>query len=258
MSKITTLSIFYYGTRVTRANRALDFSETLGVEIQANLNLGDYTLGDFAAEIQRAMRVVGTQLYTVTVSRATRIITITAPLAFDLLTDTGSRSSEAIWLLAGFNTGSDYTGLTTYAGSSGAGFEYRTQYPVGDYISEGDNPTRESATFSVTPTGVGQMISFADSARVRMDIRLVTNLLLKNAPFFYNANGVNDCKAFMQYLLDKNKVEFMPDVADRNTFSKLFMESTAEDRDGFNYVLKNMTTPEIKFTGRLTFRKVLE
>lgn len=259
MSKITTLSSFYYGTKVTRLNRALDFSEGGGPEIQASLNIGDYTLEDFALEIQRAMRIAGSLSYTVTVNRNTRRITITAPSDFELLSDTGSRTGEAIWALAGFSTGSDYTGASTYTGASGAGYEYRCQYPVDSYRSADENPTRENATFTVTPTGVGQMLSFADSARVEMDIRLITNITtIRNTPFYANASGVSDFRNFMSYLLDKNKVEFIPDVSDRADYVKVFLESTQEDKDGYSYSLKNMGTPNIHRSGDLTFRKVIE
>lgn len=260
MSKIITLSAFYYGTKVTRENRALDFSEDGGSsEIQASLNIGDYTLEDFALEIKRAMRVAGSLSYEVTVNRNTRVITISAPSPFLLLTDTGTRSTEAIWALAGFSTGTDYTGASTYSGASGAGFEYRCQYPVDGYVAAEDNPTRENATFTVTPTGIGQMISFADSARVEMDIRLITNLTtIRNTPFYANASGVSAFRTFMNYLIDKNKVEFIPDVSDRSNYVKVFLEATQEDKDGYSYTLKNMGTPNIYRSGDLTFRKVIE
>jgi hypothetical protein len=256
MSKISTLSVFYYGTKVTRDNRALDFSEG-GPEIQASLNLGDYSLQDFASEIQRALRLAGSLSYTVTANRTTRQITIAAGSNFSLLSNTGTRKDVAIWLLAGISTLTDHTGAATYTGSLGAGFEYKTQHPVSNYVSETDFPTRESATFTVTPSGIGQMISFADSARIQMDIRLITNLTLNNSPFYINASGINDAKNFMKYLIDKNKVEFMADASNRVVYSKIFLESTREDKDGYSYILKNMNAPDIYHTGVLTFRKVI-
>jgi len=257
MSKILTRSIFYFGTKITRDNRGLDFSEGAGPEINALLKIGDYTLTTLAAEVQRVMRESGALLYDVNVDRATRVITISAPSAFNLLIDTGAQTLAACWATIGFIYGADQTGLLTYDGTQGAGSEYITQYPVRDYISERDWKVREDATFQVTPSGVGQSISFGNGSRIRMNITLITNILtLQNTPFYPNATGVTDFLDFIEYCMDKNKVEFMPDVADRDAFVKVFLESTSQDKNAFEFNLRNLS-PDIHESGALIFRKVL-
>lgn len=257
MSKILTRSVFYFGTKITRDNRGLDFSEGAGPEINALLKIGDYTLTTLAAEIQRVMRESGALLYTVSVDRLTRVITIDAPSAFNLLISTGAQTLAACWTTIGFVYGADQTGQITYDGSQGAGSEYITQYPVRDYISERDWKIREDATFQVTPSGIGQSISFGNGARIRMNITLITNILtIQNAPFYANATGVDNFLAFIEYCMDKNKIEFMPDVDDRDAFVKVFLDVTAEDKNAFEFNLKNLS-PDIYESGPLIFRKVL-
>lgn len=259
MSKITTRSVFYFGTKVTTLNRAIDFTEDGGPEVQATMDVGDYSLTEYAAEIQRVMRIAGTQAYVVTVDRVTRFITISGPdFDFELLTNSGSRVGTSIWTMAGFSTAADYTGSDTYTGSAGAGFEYQTQYPVEKYVSEADSNVRENATRNTTPLGITQAIHFGKGSRIEMDIRLITNLIgLKNEPFYDNVNGVQDARDFMDYVIDGNRLEFMPDVADRSSFVKVTIESTEADRSGLEFRLKNSKTPEFYNTGRLVFRKVL-
>lgn len=256
MSKITTLSKFYFGTDVTLQNRALDFSEG-GPEIQATLNIGTYSLTEFAAEIQRAMNVAGSQIYSVTVNRTTQKITIASLGTFELLRGTGSRAGNAIWTLMGFGSGGDLTGYTSYQGANIAGYSYTTQYKLSDYISDEDNLVKENSVVNDTPAGIAQAVNFGDGSRIEMNIPIITDLTNLKLPVFYNnPNGVNDARFFIKYILSKKRIEFMPDMNNPNTFFKVYLESTSQDRDGKRWVLKNITH-NIYESGKLIFRKVL-
>lgn len=256
MSKITTLSIFYFGHNVTTLNRSIDFDEG-GAEIKATLNVGDYTLTEYAAEVRRAMNIAGAQTYTATIDRATRKITISAPSNFTLRVASGSRVGTTAFTMAGF-TGANRTGANTYQGNIGSGSEYRPQYPLFNYTSTADSKVKETASVNTSAIGVTQLIYFGDGSRPEMNIRLITNnLVTKNTPFFANANGIQNALDFMAYLITKAKVEFMPDVDTRGTFDKLILESTKDSRNGTEFTLLNMKTPDFYETGTLTFRKVL-
>lgn len=256
MSKIVTISKFFYGTTVTVMNRSIDFSEG-GPELQATLRVGAYTAQDYVAEFQRALRLAGSQLYICTLDRTTRQMTISAPLNFSLLSNSGSRLATSAYPMAGFSTAADFTGANSYTGTLGLGSEYVTQYPVGEYLDPDDNIVKEQGTVNVTPDGILSQISFGEVPRAEMNIRLITDLDLKNKPFVFKANGIMDAKSFLAYLLTKGRVEFMKDRDLPNVFFKCFLESTAEDRSALRVVLKNMDTPNIYETGRLTFRKVI-
>lgn len=257
MSKIVTLSRFFYGTTVTIQNRSIDFDEG-GPELQATLKVGSYSLTEYAAEWQRALREAGTQAYVVTLNRATQKITASAPLNFTLRANTGSRVGTGAWLMAGFTTAANYTGANSYLAPNIAGKKYDVQYPVNDYVADGDNIVKENATVNSTPAGLVQQVSFGEGSRVQMNIRVITNQTgLKGDLYFENANGISDAKDFMAYLLTKGRVEFMPDKNTPASFVKCFLESTKEDKDARKYILKNMGVPEFYETGTLTFRKVL-
>lgn len=256
MSKITTNSKFFYGTIVSVMNRSIDFDEG-GPEIQATLRVGAYTATEYVAEFQRALRLAGSQLYTCTLNRTTRQMTIAAPLNFTLRSNSGTRLATTAYPLAGFSTAADFTGANSYAGVLGVGSEYITQYPVDEYLDPDDNIVKEQGTVNVTPDGILSQISFGDVPRAEMNIRLITDLDLKNKSFVFNANGILDAKTFLAYLLSKGRVEFMKDKDSPGVFFKCFLESTSDDRSALRVVLKNMDTPNIYETGRLTFRKVI-
>jgi hypothetical protein len=256
MSKLTTLSVFYFGHTVTTQNRSIDFDEG-GAELQATLKVGDYTLTEYAAEIKRVMDIAGTQIYTTSINRSTRAISVSAPSNFTLRVATGSRIGTTAYTMAGF-TGANRTGSNSYTGNLGSGSEYRPQYPVFNYTSTAHSLVKETASVNISAVGVTQLIYFGEGSRPEMNIRLITNQTgLKNAPFFANVNGVANALTFMSYLITKAKVEFMPDVDNRNLFDKLILESTRDSKNGTEFTLLNMKTPEFYETGDLTFRKVI-
>lgn len=257
MSKIITLSQFFYGTSVTINNRAIDFNEG-GPEIKATLKVGAYSLTTYAAEVQRAMREAGTQAYIVTFNRATQKITISAPSNFALLRSTGSRVGTSAWVMMGFGTGANLTGANSYLAPSIMGSVYKTQYPVSDYTDPEHVIVKENATSNTTPVGIVQQASFGDGIRITANIRVITNQIgLQNTPFYENVNGKADFMTFIRFALTKGYLEFMPDVSNPSYFIKCYLEGTKQDKDGRKFILENMKVPEFYQSGTLTFRKVL-
>ena len=258
MSRINTLSVFYYGLTVTKLNNVINFDEGSG-ELSAFLSVNDYTLEEYAAEISERMTLAGTQVYTVTVNRTTRKITISAPANFILKAGTGSQQASAIWTMAGFNL-IDKSGSNSYESDFGAGSEYRPQLTFDEYTSLEDWQLKESAVVNVSTSGVVQTLQYGEGQKMSCVLRGATDLLnLKVTPFYENPNGVSALRNFMLYLITKAKIEFMPDVDDRNTFYKLLLESTDSDKNGIQFKLKNMRGSNSFFQcGPLVFRKVVE
>lgn len=259
MSYLPKLSVFYYGILITKANQNINFDEG-GGELTAVLPIGDYTHSEIVVEIAKAMTLAGALDYTSTFNRTTRKITIAAPSAFDLLTNTGSQVGTSPWELFGFDTASDHTGLLTYTSEDPAGSEYRPQLILGDYIQPEDYEVKESSVVSMSTNGIVQTIQFGDGQRMQCNIRGATDLTdqLTNDLFFENATGVSDLRTFMKYLITKSKVEFMPDVDTRSTFYKMLLESTPADKSGTKFMIKNMDGAQKHFeTGTLQFRKVI-
>lgn len=258
MSKINTLSVFYYGFTITKLNNVINFDEGSG-ELSAFLSIDDYTLEEFADEIAARMTLAGTQTYTATVNRTTRKITISALANFDLLAGSGSQVASGAFSMAGFNP-IDKTGTNIYTSDVGAGFEYRPQLTLDNYTALEDWHLKESAVVNVSTSGVVQTLQYGDGQRMGCVLRGATNLTgLKIEPFFENANGVQALRTFMLYLITKAKIEFMPDVSDRNIFYDLLLESTDTDKNGIQFKIKNMKGADKFFEcGPLVFRKVVE
>jgi hypothetical protein len=257
MSTIKTLSRFYFGTSVTSLNRSIDFNEG-GPELKATLKVGTYSLTEYAAEWQRALREAGSQAYVVSLNRTTQKITVSAPSNFSLLRGTGSRIGSSAWVMSGFGLGADLVGTNTYAAASICGQRYDPQYILADYVSPDHSIVKEDATSSATPAGLAQIVSFGDGLRIEMNIRVITNKTgMKLTPFVENTNGISDAMNFISFLMTKGRVEFIPDKDTPASFVKCYLESTREDRDGKKFTLKNMKVPDFYETGVLTFRKVL-
>ena len=256
MSTIQTLSVFYFGTTITTDNQSLDFDES-GSELQATLQVGDYSLTELIDEAVRAMNEVGGQTYSGTLNRTTRKPTISATSNFTLRTNTGSRFGTSVYPLLGYSTAADKTGSNSYEADNGAGSEYRPQYILDEYTERDDYRVKEDAVVNRAVSGEIQSVTYGDGARITMTIKLITNNTNLNQTYFYsNATGKADAIEFMNYLITKAKVEFMPDVDTRSTYYKLILESTELSETGTQFQLLNMQFPGFYTTGPLLFREV--
>jgi hypothetical protein len=259
MSKITTLSTFYYGYIVTKDNNVINFSEG-GPELTATLSINDYTATEYCKEIQTRMRLAGSLNYVCTFDRNTRRITISAPSNFSLLTATGSQQAVAIWDMAGFTIATDKVGSNSYTGENPSGDEYRTQMTLTDYLSPEDNLVKESAAVNISANGIVQVLEFGNGRRMECTIRGVTNKInTGNVKFYENPNGIDDFRKFMRFLVTKSKLEFMPDVDNRSNFYSLLLEATDSNQRGTSFEIKNMKGASDYFQcGPLVFREVIE
>lgn len=255
---LTTFSSFYYGYDITPDNNFLPFDEGSG-ELNAELAIGSFTLTEFASAIADAMTIAGTQVYTATVDRATRIITISSIANFTLLAGTGTTVPVSCFSLAGF-TSSNKTGAATYAAQNPSGFEYRPQFILQNHIATSDWKSASSSTVNKTASGRVELIKFGDEQFMQCNIKYSTNLTQPSgSPIENQASGVTNLIAFMDWCRDKKPLEYMPDRATPATFEKMILESTPFSKDGTGYKLKEMYDMKLPFyfeTGDLVFRKV--
>lgn len=255
---IKTRSLFYYGQTIDETNFSLDFSEG-GGELQATLSIGEYSLETFAVEIARAMNIVAGQVYTVTVDRTTRKITISAPGNFELLVSSGSRSGTHVFSLIGF-TGADRTGADNYEGNNGSGSEYRPQMVLTNYLDPGLNEEDVSANVNESGSGaVIEVFSFGSRSFTEFNIQYITDKVQGvNSIVDQNLSGVDDAVAFMQYSRTKAVMEFMPDLNDTSTFHNIILEKTKSSSKGVGFRLNKMFKPGVEDyyeTGMILFRK---
>lgn len=255
---INTFCKFYYGHTVDETNYALDFKEGAGSELNANVEIGEYTLTDFASAVSNALNETGALTYTVSVNRTTRIITISASGSFTLLASTGSRVGIGIWSLLGFSVNT--SSASSHAGTIASGSEWIPQFKPQDFVdfqdqqSSVDGVKRESANGSV------EAISFGNRQIMDANFTFITDIgQSSNAVITNDASGVSNARTFLEYATTKADLEFIPDKNSPSTFTKCILESTSESKDGLGFKLKELYArglPGYYETGVLKFRKV--
>lgn len=257
---LNTFSTFYYGHSVNSSNLKFNFNEGAG-ELTATIAIGSYTPTDFATQVQTALNAIGSFTYTVTFNRAARTITIaTSDGNFSLLVSTGSENAVSAWSLMGF-TGADLSGAMTYTGDTTTGSAYSPPFILQDYVTDEDWQQAAAASVNKTASGRVEVVKFGDETFYQMNIKYVNNntqpdsLIIKN-----NATGVADLRTFMQYIVEKRPIEFMPDIDATSNFEKVLLESSPSNKDGTGYKLKELYDqglPGYYETGTLVFRVVI-
>lgn len=255
---IGTYSAFTYGHDITDNNSYINFSEDGLTELTAIVEVGSYTLGEFIDAIALALNEIGDNTYTVTLDRATRIITISADAAFWLYPATGTNASISAFPLIGFTT--DRTNVLTADGDEASGEYYEPQYYLQRYIGFDDIIETTNARVNQSASGRVEVVSYGQVNFAEFNITFITDITGQNY-ILEDASGVANARAFMTYLIQKKPVEFFPDKTDENTFTKCILESTPESRDGINFTLKELYSRGLANyyeTGRLRFRKLTE
>lgn len=236
---ITTKSLFYYGHLINDLNFYLDFNEGSG-ELSAEFNVGDYSLTEFATEIERAMNEAGSQEYSATIDRDTRKITISASSNFDLLISSGSHAGNDIFSLIGF-TGSDQTGSNSYEGSNVSGYEYRPPFVLQRYIDFEDYQQASQASENKAASGLVEVLSFGTEKFMECNITYVTDIDTGNVPHFdNNTSSVSNLRNFLEYITKKYKIEFMPDRDTPSDYTKCILDKTQSNQTGTGFRLYEM------------------
>jgi len=253
---ISTFSKFYYGTQITLSKPSIDINEGAG-ELSGTLDLGIYSLTGLAAELQQLLNAIGLLTYSVNVNRDTRIFTITADGAFDLLINTGTNAASGAYSVFGFTGTVDLTGLLTYSGDSPAGSEYITQFPPQNYVAPGFRKEKADASVNQSASGKIEVISFGDVRFIEMDLMFITDLPMGSGVIRTNLNGTQDAIDFLTFATNRGAIEFMPDKDDSGTFNQVILDKTPEDGKATKFKLKEETgknLPNIYKTGNLAFR----
>ena len=254
---IDTFSKFYYGHTVDRDNRFINFDEG-GGELSAEIAVNSYTLSEFIVAIQTALNGVGTLNYVVTVDRSTRLITIAGDSNFTLLAGTGSQIGQSVFSLMGFSA-NDLSGNSSYTGDSGSGFEYRPQFRLHNYVDSSTFEQGINTVINKTSEGDVEIVTFGRENFFEMDIKYITNNQGDNKVILNNPTGLADAISFMQDITQKRRFEFMKDVDDPDTFSKVILESTPGFSQGTGFKLKERFQDNLRDyydTGLLKLRVV--
>lgn len=254
---ITTRSQFFYGHTITEDNQWIDFDEG-GPEISVQLDIGDYTLTEFAAELAAKMTQAGALTYTASINRTTRKITLSAGSNFALRVTTGTHLATSAFSLIGFT--SNKTGASSYLADTESGSVYKPQAVFRDYVPFEDNNSALSSVVNESESGIVETVSFGSKRIAQMNIWLITDKAQQSySSTENNPNARAEARAFLEYITTKAKFEFMPDRSTPATFYKVILEKTPESDNGTAYRLKKMFNNGVEGyyeTGELELRQV--
>lgn len=252
-------SIFYYGHKIDENNNLIDFADSPGgPEKTAEIPVGSYTLTKFLEVITAALNAASSLDWTYTLDRTTRIVTLLSSGPADLLLGTGTNFLNTPATLLGFPQ-ADILNDDTFVGSTASGSEWSPQFPLQDYKPKDKNKKLVNAVVSKSASGDNVSVqSFGTDRFIKMNAKYITNQptegVLRNNP-----NAVAEVEAFLDYIVEKNPVEFMEDEDDRDVFEKVYLESTPQNADGTQYDLVeyvDRNLPEYFETGLLTFKVI--
>jgi hypothetical protein len=252
-------SAFIYGFNITTLNRSINFVEaaTPSIERLAEIEVRDYTLGEFVNAVAVAMNSAGTQEYDVILDRLTQRITISAANNFSLLPVTGAQSQISAFDLMGYDV--DLSGSNSYEAPNICGKIYEPQYRLQRYVDFLDDQSSNESRVNTAADGqTVEAVSFGEQQRMSCNIIYATDIINQTA-IDNNANGVSDLRDFMNFARNKYKMEFLPDKTNRNFFYDCILDRTPESGDGTRFRLKELYSRGLANyfeTGLITFLRV--
>lgn len=255
---LTTHSKWYFDFEISSEALFIDFDEG-GGEISAELPIGSYTMTEIADILATAMSDAGEQDYTVTVDRDTRKFTISADDPFELLISSGSHLGTTAYGVFGFS-GADTGSAVSHVSTVAAGQVYSTQFILQSHISADNWQSSTYGTINKSASGKIEVVSYGFERFIQGELKFVNDNDNDSTVIRNRAMGITDLQNFMQFLVTKAPLEFMPDEDNEADFFPVILESTPDDSKGLKYKLKEMYgmgLPGYFETGSLIFR-VLE
>lgn len=254
---VQTRSKFYYVAPVTLDNLFMDFSEG-GANIPAEIAIGAKSPQDLLDAVSVALNEYGGQDYTVTFNRVTNRVTISATSNFELNVLSGPNSANNIYSVLGF--AADKSGSNSYESDETYANEYRPQFWLQSYLDPGKWTEAVRSTVNEAADGTVETFSFGKRSFYQMNITFITDYDQGNdSPIETDLSAIANAETFLQFIIDKTNIEFMPDRDDPDTFDKVFLNSAPNQKDGLGYKLKQLNNKGLDGyyeTGALVFRKV--
>ena len=253
---LRTHSKFYYGIAINEFNAYLEFQDAAD-PVKVALQEKEYSLAGILEEVLATLNRLGTQVYTGSISRVTRQITISAPGEFTLKTFSGTAKDVSVYSMLGFSLDADYEGSNSYTSDFGVGFEYSPQFPLQSYLDPKHNIKAIEGVTKKSTSGVIEAIRYGTESKVEFDIMFITNVSQDGStPIRSNDSGVEDAAHFLKYATAKNPVEFMPDENASEEFMVLILESSEADTTGLGFSLieeYDQGLPEYYRSGKLVW-----
>lgn len=229
-------SLFLYGLQVTTNNRFISFrAVSAETPRTASLNVGYYSLSGLGTEVARALAAADpSRVYSVTTNRTiaggtqNRSTISTNGTFLSLLFSSGNPSNPASIL--GFNS-SDYTGSTSYIGSSTSGTILVPNQLGYSYLS----PTAMQKNFgvlNVSASGLKESIVFELQSFWQIQFKYIPESILDSTWL-----------PLIQWLIQQREIEFTPDVTVPSTFFAGTLEGPSS---GLSFNLSEML-PDFPF-----------
>jgi len=253
---ISTFSQFFYDFQVNQDQLYISFDEGSG-ELLAEVEIGNYSFEDGLLKVAAAMTDAGTQAYTATLNRSNRKVTIASVANFTLKI-ASSTVSNTLFSALGFS-GSDLSGINSYASNGEMGSQYNPQFILQDYIEQDNFQKSLDPTVRKTASGKVEVVRFGVEKFIQMNIKFATNKAMDGKVIKNNANGVLNLSNFMAFAISKQPIEFMPDENDPNTFITLILERTPQEQNGTGFQLRELydkNLPGFFDSGVLLFRVI--
>ena len=237
---LSTFSVFYFGLKIDATNNKIDFNDGAAT-ITSTIPSGTYSFQGLFNAIQNEMNADGASVYTVTITRATRIVNIASTGGtFELEIATGPSAAVSPRTLLGFPA-ADQTGATDYDGTSVAGEEYLPQFILQDYVAPEDSKQRRSPSVNESASGVVEVVSFGIVRFIEMSFKFITDRVADGKLIKNNQAGVVAAQNFFTKITERGVFEFMPDTGDRSTFFSVIVESLPGNNTGTGYKLVELT-----------------
>ena len=251
---IKTRSQFYFISPISENNFAIPVQDNLG-EFSASVRIGSYSPTDLGIAVSFALNDSGNQEYEVIFNRATRTYTISAPNNFDLLFATGITVGQSVHPSMGFDN-IDLVGSNSYTSQNAAGFSYRPQLFLQDYVDKDDFQEGVDASINESASGVIEVITFGINNFYEFNIKYATDRDLgKDSIIEKNLLGVSELRDFLRFATTKANIEFMKDRDNVAQFDRILLESTSSSGKGVGFKLKELSRIDGFFeTGKLKFR----
>jgi hypothetical protein len=251
---LKTRSVFIFDIRILANENNLAFQESTGPVRTATLEPKSHTLQSLAAALGSALNLAGNQVYSVTFDKALRTLTISAATPFTILVATSPFVGSSIHEVLSLGS-SDLTGQSSYT-TGEIGKLYKPQMPLLDYVDGEDNQRAIDSSINETSGGVVEVIRYGVKKIFEMNIDFVTEEF-QSGYIENNKTAISDLREFMEYIVQKNLVEFFPDRDDLDESVTLVLETTPESSQGVGFKIKEKAGLVNYFTtGLLTFRKV--
>lgn len=251
---LKTRAKFYYGFEVTSENNLVAIDEGSG-RVDALLNTGKYTLSEYVNMLNSVFNDRFEQTYQFSINRETRIISISVDASVTLL----------IGDLSGGNTGFELMGYsganqtnTAFIGDKATGKEFIPQFQLLDYVDNAKEKEFQDATVNESANGNVEIVSFGLKTYITFTLDWINNYNFKNNPWIeQSSQGEEDAQDFMDWCIQKGKIEMMKDRDNPSSFINILLEKTPESSKGVGYKLKEKKGLQGFFTtGRLRYRTI--